>query len=328
MDPLADLLDGPRARNAFLLRSVLDPPWALRIQDEAPLTLVTVVSGAAFIVPADFAPVHVTPGDVAILRGPDPYTVADDPATVPQVIIHPGQRCETPDGAPLHQAMDLGVRTWGNSPDGETVMLTGTYEFAGEISRRLLRALPPLLVLEAGQSDATLTALLAAEITKDDPGQEAVLDRMLDLLLISTLRAWFSRPDGHAPAWYRAQRDPIVGPALRMLQNNPAHPWSVASLAAATNVSRAALARRFNELVGEPPMTFLTGWRARSRGGPAVRDRRHDQRRRRAGRLRQPVCAEHGVQARARGEPSAVPRAGAVAGAGTGVVSQAAPARR
>ena len=39
MDPLADLLDGPRARNAFLLRSVLDPPWALRIQDEAPLTL-------------------------------------------------------------------------------------------------------------------------------------------------------------------------------------------------------------------------------------------------------------------------------------------------
>jgi AraC-like DNA-binding protein len=261
MDPLADLLDGPRARNAFLLRSVLDPPWALRIQDEAPLTLVTVVSGAAWIVLADRDPVGVTPGDVAILRGPDPYTVADDPATVPQVIIHPGQRCETLDGEPLDQAMDLGVRTWGNSAEGETVMLTGTYEFAGEISRRLLRALPPLLVLEAGHSDATLTALLAAEIVKDEPGQEAVLDRILDLLLISTLRAWFSRPEGQAPAWYRAQSDPVVGAALRMLQNNPAHPWSVASLAQATHVSRAALARRFNELVGEPPMTFLTGWR-------------------------------------------------------------------
>jgi len=261
MDPLADLLDGPRARNAFLLRSVLDPPWALRIQDEAPLTLVTVVSGAAYIVLAERDPVRVTPGDVAILRGPDPYTVADDPATVPQVIIHPGQRCETVDGAPLDQAMDLGVRTWGNSAEGETVMLTGTYEFAGEISRRLLRALPTLLVLEADQSDPTLTGLLAAEITKDEPGQEAVLDRMLDLLMISTLRAWFSRPEGQAPAWYRAQRDPVVGAALRMLQNNPAHPWSVESLAKATNVSRAALARRFNELVGEPPMTFLTGWR-------------------------------------------------------------------
>jgi len=261
MDPLADLLDGPRARNAFLLRSVLDPPWALRIQDEAPLTLVTVVSGAAYVVLAEGEPVRLTPGDVAILRGPEPYTVADDPATEPQVIIHPGQRCETPDGASLHQAMDLGVRTWGNSAAGETVMLTGTYEFAGEISRRLLRALPPLLVLEAGQGDATLTALLAAEITKDEPGQEALLDRLLDLLLIATLRAWFSRPQGQAPAWYRAQSDPVVGPALRMLQNNPAHAWSVASLAQATHVSRAALARRFNELVGEPPMTFLTGWR-------------------------------------------------------------------
>jgi AraC-like DNA-binding protein len=261
MDPLADLLDGPRARNAFLLRSVLDPPWALRIQDEAPLTLVTVVSGAAWIVLAERDPVRVTPGDVAILRGPDPYTVADDPATVPQIVIHPGQRCETLDGEPLEQAMDLGVRTWGNSPDGETVMLTGTYEFAGEISRRLLRALPALLVLEAGHSDATLTELLAVEIVKDEPGQEAVLDRVLDLLLIATLRAWFSRPEGRAPAWYRAQSDPIVGAALRMLQNNPAHPWTVASLAHATHVSRAALARRFNELVGEPPMTFLTGWR-------------------------------------------------------------------
>ena len=45
------------------------------------------------------------------------------------------------------------------------------------------------------------------------------------------------------------------------MHNDPAHPWTVASLAAETGVSRAALARRFHDLVGEPPMTFLTGWR-------------------------------------------------------------------
>jgi AraC-like DNA-binding protein len=201
------------------------------------------------------------PGDIAIVRGPEPYTVADDPRTPPQVVIQPGQRCETPDGEPLGQAMELGVRTWGTDPDGETMMVTGTYEFAGEISRRLLDALPPLLVLGADQADSVLTGLLATEIVKDEPGQEAVLDRLLDLLLITTLRAWFSRPDAQAPAWYRAYGDPIVGRALRMLQNNPAQPWTVASLAQATNVSRAALARRFNELVGQPPMAFLTGWR-------------------------------------------------------------------
>jgi AraC-like DNA-binding protein len=261
MDPLADLLDGPRARNAFLLRSVLDPPWSLRIQDEAPLTLAAVVRGEAYVLPHSGDVARLGPGDIAIMRGPEPYTVADDPATAPQVVIHPGQRCETPAGEPLGQAMELGVRTWGTDPEGATMMLTGTYEFAGEISRRLLEALPPLLVVGADQADAVLTGLLATEIVRDDPGQEAVLDRLLDLLLITTLRAWFSRPDARAPAWYRAYGDPIVGRALRMLQNNPAHPWTVASLADATNVSRAALARRFNELVGQPPMAFLTGWR-------------------------------------------------------------------
>lgn len=152
-------------------------------------------------------------------------------------------------------------RTWGNAPDGATVLLTGTYSSAGEISRRLLGALPPVLVLPAANADTTLTVLLAAEIVREVPGQAAVLDRLLDLLLISTLRAWFSREEARAPAWYRAQGDPVVGTALRLLQNNPAHPWTVASLAAAANVSRAGFARRFHELTGQPPLTFLTGWR-------------------------------------------------------------------
>ena len=109
--------------------------------------------------------------------------------------------------------------------------------------------------------DCPVVPLLADEILKDEPGQEAVLDRLLDLLLIAVLRAWFARPDAGAPGWYRAYSDPIVGLALRMLHNNPAHPWTVASLAREVGASRAALARRFHELVGEPPMSFLTGWR-------------------------------------------------------------------
>jgi AraC-like DNA-binding protein len=156
---------------------------------------------------------------------------------------------------------ELGVRTWGNSPDGETVMLTGTYQLDGEVSRRLLRALPPLLVLAEDAWDCPLIPLLADEIVKDEPGQEAVLDRLLDLLLIAVLRAWFARPEADAPAWYRAHADPVVGPALRLLHHSPQHPWTIAALAREIGVSRAALARRFNELVGEPPMTFLTGWR-------------------------------------------------------------------
>lgn len=96
---------------------------------------------------------------------------------------------------------------------------------------------------------------------RDEPGQEVVLDRMLDLLVIAALRAWFSRPEAEAPAWYAALADPVVGRVLRLMQDDPAHPWTVASLAAKAGVSRAALARRFSDLVGEPVMTYLTGWR-------------------------------------------------------------------
>src|SRR6478609_9608848 len=175
MDSIAGLLDGPRARGAFLLRSSMDPPWSLRIEDEAPLTVVAMVRGDAWIA-SDDATVHLRTGDVAIALGPAPYTVADDPGTAPQVLIGPGQACTTISGAAVGPMSDLGTRTWGNSPDGEDVLLTGTYILETELSGRLLAALPPLLVLRDEDWDSPLIGLMADEIVKSDPGQEAVLD--------------------------------------------------------------------------------------------------------------------------------------------------------
>lgn len=261
MDEFAGLLDGPRARDAFLLRVVMDPPWSIRIQDEAPLSVTAVVRGDLWLAPDRGEPVRLRAGDVAVVRGPDHYAMSDDPATPPHVIVHPGQHCTTLRGEDLATAMTLGVRTWGNGRDGSTVLLTGTYQTPREISQRLLAALPPLLVLSADAWDSPLVPLLADEIGRSDPGQETVLDRLLDLLLIAVLRTWLARPEAATPDWYRAYDDPVVGQALRLLRHNPDHPWTVATLAARTGVSRAALARRFTALVGEPPMTYLAGWR-------------------------------------------------------------------
>lgn len=261
MDAIVGLLDGVRARGAFLLRTVMDPPWSMRIEDEAPLTLVAVVRGEAWIVPDGDAPVWLGPGDVTIVRGPDHYVLGDDPTTPPSVVIHPGQRCTTLHGEDLALEMELGVRTWGNSEHGATVLLTGSYEGHSEVSRRLLHALPLLVVVRADEWDSPLIDLLSDDIVKNDLGQEIVLDRLLDLLLIAVVRAWFSLAEADAPAWWRADSDPIVGRALRLLYDDPSHPWTIAGLASAVGVSRAAFARRFNELVGEPPISFLTSWR-------------------------------------------------------------------
>nr|WP_281246164.1 AraC family transcriptional regulator [Nocardioides exalbidus] len=157
--------------------------------------------------------------------------------------------------------MSQGVRSWGNSAAGETVLLTGVYLMEGEVTRRLLRALPRTMVLRADELDTPLLDLLGEEVVRDAPGQEAMLDRLLDLLLISLLRTWFARSRSDAPGWYAAQGDAVVGPALRLMQHHPEHPWSVVELADRSGVSRAAFARRFTELVGAPPMAFLTDWR-------------------------------------------------------------------
>jgi AraC-like DNA-binding protein len=260
VDVLDGLLDGPRARGAFVLRSTLAPPWSMRIEDEAPLTLVAVLRGAAVVHrPGETA--RLTAGDVAVVLGPEPYTVADDPTTAPQVVIGPGQICRAPDGTEIAAMTAWGTRTWGNAPEGSTELLTGTYEHRSAISQRLLAVLPPLLVQRADAWDDPVAALLAQEVTRDALGQEAVLDRLLDLLLITTLRTWLAQADPRAPGWHRAQTDPVVRDALALLHDRPALPWTVASLARATGLSRAAFARRFTELVGEPPMTYLAHWR-------------------------------------------------------------------
>ena len=261
MDAFAGLLDGPRAQGVFALRTVMSPPWSIRIEDRAPLTLVAIVRGEAWLVPERGDATRLGQGDVAIVRGPDPYGFADDPSTAPQAVIHPGQRCTTPDGVDLHETMHLGVRSWGNDSDGSSVMLVGTYESSNDVSERLLAALPPVVLLRAADWTSPLVPVLADELAKDEPGQTAVVDRLIDLLLVAALRAWFARPEADPPAWYVAQRDPIVGKAIGMLHNHPAQPWTVGSLAAEVGVSRATLARRFTDLVGEPPMSFLTGWR-------------------------------------------------------------------
>jgi AraC-like DNA-binding protein len=260
VDALGGLLDGVRARGAFVLRMSLNPPWSMRIQDEAPLTLICVTHGRA-VIATDSGDTHVLgPGDVVLARGDEHYRFADDLTTEPQVVIHPGNRCTTLRGDDLRFELSVGVRTWGNATDGADRSVIATYEGRSEVGTRLLVALPTVAVLHAGEWHSPLVGLLDAEAERDGPGQEAYLDRLLDLLLMDVLRAWFDR-DGNAPTWWHAERDPVVGAALRLIYHNPSHPWTVANLAAAVGNSRAGFARRFTERVGEAPIAFLTGWR-------------------------------------------------------------------
>jgi len=253
------MLGGHRGRDAFVLRCSMAPPWSVRIADRSTVSLIVAVRGRMAVALPGEAPAWAEPGDVAVIKTTAPYLIASDPDIPPQVVIEPGQLCRPlgSDGAAYQQ----GLRTWGNSPEGSCVFLTGTYELPSQVSGRLLDSVPGLLILRAGDHDVPGVALLAAECGRDTPGQDAVLDRLVDLVLITTLRAWFARDQNTAPGWWQAYEDPLVGDVLRLMHDRPGEPWTLESMAAQVAVSRATLARRFTQLLGQPPMAYLTEWR-------------------------------------------------------------------
>ncbi|MBL7496114.1 AraC family transcriptional regulator [Frankia sp. CNm7] len=261
MDPLGDLLNGVRARTTAFCRAILEPPWALRIADGAALALATAQRGHAWIVPDRGEPVLMRTGDVAVIKGPAPYTVGDDPCTVPDVVVGADNRVITMDGVDVTDDLRLGSRTSGRSRDDSAIVASGTYQVGNDVTERLLNALPDIVLVPKADPQSPVMTLLAHELGRDGPGQQIVLDRLLDIALVATIRAWFDHLETAAPGWYRAYSDALVGPALRLIHDDPGHPWTVASLASRVGCSRAAFARRFTTLVGEPPVRYLTGWR-------------------------------------------------------------------
>ncbi len=224
----------------------------------APLTLCTVLTGAGWIVPEHHPPEPLRARETIVVRGPATFTFVDEVDTRAEPIAC-GEHCATPEqGGTRHRR---GWNDRGGGGRGATTLIVGAYPVRGEISRRLLDALPVVLRVDAGGTADAVLDHLAAEVAVDTPGQQVVLDRLLDWMLVCTLREWFDRPGGEPPAWWAAQRDPVVGDALRLLHAEPAAPWTVAVLADRTGVSRSTLAKRFADLVGEPPLTYLTRWR-------------------------------------------------------------------
>jgi AraC-like DNA-binding protein len=259
MDAYGDLFQGIRARGSLFGSSTLTAPWSLRFVDGAPLTLLTLVKGSGWILQDDRPPHPLASGETVVVKGPAPFVFVDEPGTSADP-IDCGEECATPEqGGTRHR---LG---W-NDPEQEhgdvaTTLIVGAYPVSGQLGRRLLDDVPSVLRVNTGGATDAVRDLLVAEVAVDAPGQQVVLDRLLDWMLVCALREWFDRPNGRPPGWYVADRDPVVGHALRLLHAEPSAPWTVASLAAESGVSRALFAKKFLSLVGEPPLGYLTGLR-------------------------------------------------------------------
>ncbi|WP_369383054.1 AraC family transcriptional regulator [Streptomyces sp. cg36] len=245
MDVLTDVLAATRTGQAGSVQTTPRGPWTMEINDPDRTGFHVVLKGAAVIWETD-RPEQVmwlSPGDIVLSPAGKGHVIADAPAR---------HRAAADPGCP---------------GAADAALLCGWFEHGAATAHPLLAALPPLLVVSSQHGRrrdlAAAVDLLAAETATRQPGTDAVVARLVEILLVLAVRAWLdSEPaDESCPPWLTGLRDPLTQRALQALHEAPSRPWTVQALADHLQVSRPTLARRFADHLGEGPMSYLTRWR-------------------------------------------------------------------
>jgi len=256
MDVLANVLGVTQLGNTMLCQSELLPPWGLDIDAHTKTAVHLVQRGVCWLrLEGEREPMRLVPGDVVLVGSGVRHYLTDDIGTLAQPWEEELTRMKERFAALPHP----------RSAD-TTVLLCAAYEFEQAGQHPLLALLPQLIRLHVDYSEESghfqaLVRLLAHESGRKLPGSELVIPRLVDSLFVFIVRAWLEEQPVGAGGWFGALRDPQIGRALSLIHENPELPWTVESLAAKVALSRAAFARRFVELVGEPPLKYLTRWR-------------------------------------------------------------------
>lgn len=255
MDIVGEAIRGLRIGEPRSARAFLYGHWGLRWDpSRGPgFTLTAVRRGHAWLRADGHDPVELHEGDLFFVSRVIAHGVSDSPHTTL-----------------VNVPVDESEFWFGNEPDPEappgpppTVLIGGSYSMNRDRMHPLLESLPAVVVISARADDGPIGSildLLDAEHDHEAPGSSAAVPALLDLLLAYVIRAAFEEADPTS-GWPALIRDRAMTTALLTMQERPEVPWTVERLARASGMSRAVFARRFHDLVGHPPLRYLTRWR-------------------------------------------------------------------
>lgn len=260
MDALSTALAELRLESSLYCRIEAAGPWGVRY-DPMPMTGFHVVLRGRAVLDHDGTATPLSVGDCVVVPHGAGHVVraVATPAGSRHVRGMPQLMASRP------PADDRGVLRLGAPAAPTTTYLCGVFRFALHADNPLLAALPPLLLARGdegllGWIESEL-APAAREAGEGRAGADLVLSRLSDVLLVRVLRAHLSALPVAEASWLSALRDGAIAKAMAAIHREPERPWTVEALGAVAGMSRSRFSARFTELVGRPPLTYLTDWR-------------------------------------------------------------------
>jgi AraC-like DNA-binding protein len=268
MDVLSEVLKAVRLQGSLFYNGEFSSPWSVyaassrelaryfATNTEYVIVYHLLTEGRASVRLGNANCLALEAGDIVMIPHGDSHIVENGPPTT------------TIDDSPnLTEVLSQGLKLWRVGGNGEvTKFVCGYMACEPRLSQVFLSGLPAIFKINIRQDASgrwleNSIRFLVDQADGSCPGREAVLARLSEVLFIETLRAYIAHLPPNQTDWLASARDPEVGRALALMHRNPAHSWTIASLAKEAGISRSVLAERFRHYLDESPMAYLTRWR-------------------------------------------------------------------
>ena len=243
MDILAQVLDRIRLSGTLLFHFELGHPWRLELPARPYALFHYLSQGSATLAVGQEQEIQMTGGDFVVITRGEPHVFYSDRRAKPLRIT------EIDRSSPR-----LGFVRHGGRAKPLSTMLCGNFTVSRPLFGSVLELLPPVLLLKPTADSAWLEAILRrliSESATERPGQRVALSRLTEVLFVEVLRSWIASLSPGQGGWLGAISDPHIGPALKLIHENPERPWTLSDLGQRVGLGRSVFSARFTKLVGQ-----------------------------------------------------------------------------